>query len=383
MPDYKIIVLGLSGSGKTVYLASLYEKLQVSSPIIGFFLDIEDNINRNKLIKTYSQVASVDSPWPPGTVYGEVSEWKFKCSVQLKNLTKFTACEFTYLDYAGGKINDPTNDDPKLTEKIRTADAFLGFLDGEKVLDLMCGNKDRLALNLDYLNYIIPFMQNAGINNPVHFVITKWDILENQFSLKEIRDKLLEIRKFKDIVANRIAANSKVRLIPVSALGKGFAVLENTPDGKKVMRKVTNSIPHPFQVEMPLACVLPDIIKVRLNEIKELKQEEIGRSTKVEPNLSLMDKLRLNVAYVANSVFPGNPEIIQNIIEWIEKEPKDRQKTAAQRSQELQKMKEEKLKNIRNEESAFEYVLSCFLQIEHTLSTRFRESEINLEDINL
>lgn len=385
MTTYSVVVLGLSGSGKTVYLASMYKRLQVNGPI-GFFLDIEDYTGKNRLVKTYSQVAAVDEPWPPGTVYGEVSEWNFKCRVQLPNLKKFTACEFTYLDYAGGRIDNTTQaSDPSFINKLKNADAILGLLDGEKVLDLMRGGENYLDLELKYLPYIIPDMQRPGVNNPVHFVISKWDLLEDQFSLGQVREKLLQIDIFKQLVQNRIKAGSQVRLIPVSALGKGFAVPEIGPDKKLIMKKVKEAVPDPFQVEMPIACILPDIIRLKLNEIKTQKAEEIASSPEVDPNLSFWDTLRLASANLIKSVRAWLPpdynfshEAIQKIIDLVEKEPKEKQQAAAQRNAELLRMRDKRLRAVQDEETALEYAITCFLQVENTLSYRYPESTLNL-----
>jgi hypothetical protein len=46
-------------------------------------------------------------------------------------------------------------------------------------------------------------------------------------------------------------------LIPVTSVGEGFA--KRGAFGE--MQKILGKIPRPFQVEVPLACVLPDLIQ--------------------------------------------------------------------------------------------------------------------------
>jgi hypothetical protein len=381
MKTFSVIVLGLSGSGKTVYLASMYKKLVVPGKKIGFSLDIQDETQRNRLIKTYNQAANVGKPWPPGTTYGEVSEWNFICRVQTPvELENFTACHFTYLDYAGGRIDNTTEDsDPDFKSKLENADALLGLLDGEKVLGLMRGGENELDLELEYLPYIIPYMQ-IGKKNPVHFVISKWDIIEDEFTLGQVREKLLQIYSFKQLVENRLNARSNVRLIPVSSLGKGFAELQ--PDG--TMKKVQGATPKPYQVEMPIACVIPDIIRLKLKQMEAEVQENESFS-EVQANLSFWEKIRrnfVNFIQVVQDNLPSNyrlaPDVIKTIIEVVDRAPREQELAAAQRNEELRKMQAEKIKAIKDEQSALEYAISCFLYVESTLDFRFPESRLSL-----
>lgn len=103
---------------------------------------------------------------------------------------------------------------------------------------------------------------------PIHFVISKWDTLINEYSLEQVRERLLEIEDFRNLIQLRNKSGVPVRLIPISSVGMGFAELQ--PDGS--MAK-TGNLPNPFLVEMPLACILPDMIKI--TQINKIKTENI------------------------------------------------------------------------------------------------------------
>src|SRR5437867_4188098 len=103
--NYDIIVLGPSGSGKTVFLASMFKKLSQHSRDLPFFIETSANKLR-QLIDKYAQVANPFASWPAGTMFSEVSEWEFICSVRSPTGDHFKALQFTYLDYAGGRITD-------------------------------------------------------------------------------------------------------------------------------------------------------------------------------------------------------------------------------------------------------------------------------------
>lgn len=382
MTNINIIVLGLSGSGKTVYLASLYNKLRFQNEEIGFFLEMEDSSQANRLIKTYDQAANVEKPWPPGTTYGEVSEWNFKCCVKTPELEKFIACHFTYLDYAGGRLDNiiDENSDPEFDSKLKNANVILALLDGQKVLDSMKNQGDLVNLETGDLSYIYKYITDANKDNPVHFVITKWDIIKDQYDLSQIREKLLELRLFKEFVKMRRQARCPVRLIPVSSLGFDFAEIQ--PDGS--MKKLPDRKLNPYQVEMPIACVIPDIIELTLEQYKSKIIEEKNQSiTEVEPDFSFGENARRNVAKIIQTInytfedfLPQDP--IEKIIKYVDKPARDKELEANNINQENIKMQKQKIHKIIDEKTALEYVITCFYKAKDTLDCRFPESELHL-----
>jgi adenylate kinase family enzyme len=381
---YTVIMLGPSGSGKTVFLASMYKKLSTQGDL-GFFLEIDGAEKRKRLNKVYTQIA-IDEKWPKGTTYSEVSEWTFTCRVQTENLPIYSACRFTYLDYAGGRITDEMDEEDLAFErKIDEADALLGLLDGQRLCALMRDEKFGKIWAVNDIPNMLNIMQRSI--KPIHFVISKWDIVTSQFSFEEIRNRLLEIDEFKNLVKLRIQAGTPVRLIPVSSVGMGFAELQ--PDGS--MAK-TGVLPKPFQVEMPLACILPDMIQATLEEIIRNKKEEVSQRIEVKPNLSFWDRLgqiigsglKVGVGIVQQMLpkkYQFAEDILESLIDLIdvlEQPAQQKQEAAVKRTEELRYKQAESLKKVANEETALKHVVNCFLSVTNKLDSEFPASNLRL-----
>lgn len=373
-------MLGPSGSGKTVFLSSLYKKLSTQSEL-GFFLQVDTGEKRKRLNNIYTQVAA-DEKWPPGTRYSEVSEWTFTCRVQNpSNLSIYDACRFTYLDYAGNRINEELVEEDVGTEfedKFNEADALLGLLDGQKICALLRKEKIGMVWAVNDLRNMIDVMQ--GSRKPVHFLISKWDIVEQQYTLEQIRDRLLEIDEFKNLVKLRNQAGSPVRIIPVSAVGKGFAIAK--PDGS--MEK-TGEFPKPFQVEVPLACILPDMIQVMMEELIRKRKSELETSIEVKPDIGFVDFLGQLFAGGLKAVqeilprkyqFAGNS--LEILIEWAETPAQQKINFAAKRTEELRREQIESLKEVADEETALAHAINCFVSIQNQLIYRFPASELRI-----
>src|SRR5262245_54580999 len=65
-PTFRVVALGVAGSGKTVYLASMFQRLQVQAPGGSYFLE-SDAAQRVALGSVFRQVANPEQPWPAGT----------------------------------------------------------------------------------------------------------------------------------------------------------------------------------------------------------------------------------------------------------------------------------------------------------------------------
>jgi len=369
-----------------VFLASMFRNLSIQGED-GFFLDTKSHQKQNILNKIYTDLIA-GGIWPSGTKYSEISEWSFICRVRnIASLNDYLACEFIYFDYAGGRFTDMDEDDTELQEKIRSSDAILGLLDGQKILALMSNKSNDPKLNV-FLNKelpaIIKWMSNHEV--PVQFVISKWDLLESKFSLKEICNQLLEIFVFKEFVFERNKKGSPVRLIPISSVGTGFA----SPESDGSMRKNEGAVPCPFNVEAPISCVIPDRIKQDI--IKNVKKEKniynqdvdkTGIAHKLLKNMLMLspvidlvvegivsiamqeeDELAKLVAnQFDNLVFSGVRRIVENHEKKLD---------------ELRNAKDLSLKNVQNETTALRSAVKSFLYIEEKLTRDFPDSEVIL-----
>lgn len=382
-------MLGQRGSGKTVYLSSLYKKLSTQGEL-GFFLEVDSAEKRKKLKNIYTQLA-LEEKWPKATQVQELSEWTFTCKVQTPELPIYSACQFTYFDYAGGLLTDELGDDDEnidneLEEKIKDADALVALLDGQRICELIRGQKSGLRWSINDLPNILTIMQKT--DKPIHFVISKWDIVKDNYTLEEVRDRLFQIDEFKNLVKLRTQQKTPVRLIPVSSVGMGFAELQSDGSMKK-----TGSLPIPYQVEMPLACILPDMIKKTLEELIKKKEQERQENISVKPNISWWERLTGLFGNMAKGVietvtdllprkYRFATDILESFIDFIddniEKPIEEKYREAKRREEELKIKQQESIKAVESEETALTHVVNCFLVIANQLEGSYPNSTLKL-----
>jgi len=370
MNTYNVIVLGASGSGKTVFLASMYKQLSIQRRDSPFFLDVDPEHQRI-LTQKYREIADPGG-WPAATKRNEVSEWCFTCRVQSPDdLRIYTALQFTYLDYAGESLTEPQMgaSQSDFDAKVKDADALLGILDGRKILALMQDESDGYDFIYSDLAIILQDMQRS--QNPVHFVITKWDLLQNRnYTLRDVRMRLQQTPDFQEFVESRVKKFT-VRLIPVSSVGMRFAELQ--PNGS--MRKIPGAYPQPFQIEMPLVCVLPDNFKAQIDSLK-------ARQVQIQPHSSTLDRpLADLLGLVAGSVvrfargfllgsYQFTDTVIDRLLNFVELSAGKRREEAER----LRLQRENTLKAVRDEQTAVEHAITSYLVLVRQLERDFPES---------
>lgn len=390
MNTYSIIMLGSNASGKTVFLASLYKKLSTQGDA-GFFLEVDNGETGHHLHDLYSEIAFGED-WPKPTFPNEIPEWTFTCRVQTKNLPIYSACRFTYIDYAGGRITDYTEQENReFSNKLQNADIILGLLDGQRIISLMQHEKLGSIWAINQLPKMLSLMQKLG--KPIQFVISKWDIVEDKYSLQEVLDLLLSIDEFKNLVQNCQKAGVPIRLIPVSAVGKGFATLQS--DGS--MLKTPGVLPKPFQVELPLACVLPDLIQAEYKRLEKQEEEMKKAKPEVKANLNFFEQVGQIVGEGLKVVAEFVPAVVETFLpkkyefatgslqkmiyftsELAQSSANQKQEMAEKRSEELRQEREQTLAQVADEQTALKYALNCFLLLQTELYKNFPESKIEL-----
>lgn len=373
MNNYKVIVLGASGSGKTVFLASMYRQLSIQRKDSPFFLDIDPEQQRI-LVQKYREIASTNTGWPAATKRDEISEWLFTCCVQSPmDGSIYPALQFTYYDYAGERITEPQGGglQTDFDAKIKDADALLGILDGQKILALMRNEPDGDDFVNTDLAIILQDMMRS--QNPVHFVITKWDLLaNNNYTLRDVRNRLLEGNDFLEFVQNRMTSFT-IRLIPVSSVGMEFAELQ--PNGS--MRKIPGKHPKPFQVEMPLVCVLPDKFKAQVDALKEKQAKLLGQQPSSALRRTFADLFGIvtgNVVRFLRGFLLGGYQftdtIIDKLLNFVELSAEKRKEEAER----LRIQRENTFKTVQNEQTALEHAVTSYLVLVHQLQRDFPDS---------
>jgi len=245
-------------------------------------------------------------------------------------------------------------------------------------------------------------------------VITKWDLLDSKFSLAQIRSRLLEIDVFRQAVLNRSEKYS-TRLIPISSVGKGFAELQTQANGGIIMRKIPGAKPSPFQVEIPLACVLPDILERQLRELEHrlgAKDPRLGKTRRgitlirltqlILPALRMAAKVLIPLAgkrkdgnnkqgdsksaqsessakkSMLNIILEFTPEILDVLILYLESLLQSSREKTEEREQQLLKEMQETLKLVQDHKTASKYLINCFLHLEEKLEQTFPESDLSM-----
>lgn len=258
---FEIHALGPSGSGKTVFLASLYHRLRIRRPELAFYLK-SDHDSSAYLNAVHNRISDLDGGWPEASQ--GVQEWQFTTCVQ-SAAGDFEPLRFRYLDYPGGVLTNPrAARDPairSLTDRLRSANALLVLLDGEAVEALLAGDpRGRRYLSFDMTSSLEIAQQSRC---PVHFVVTKWDLLAHRYNLTQVRDALLADENLHDLVAAKVQdTGATIRLFPVSAVGAQFA----QPHADGGMRKMGGAL-RPHNVELPMLSVLPDFMQFAHEEI--------------------------------------------------------------------------------------------------------------------
>ncbi len=265
-------MLGPRGSGKTIYLASLFNDASQASRAQRYVLNASSLEKGQILDAIYEQVADPNADFPEANQIAKIDNWEFDCSVPLAPNKNEPMFHFTYYDYAGEltKGAPSGNESTKTFEgMIHRADIIMAMIDGVHILRLMRGDVDELDFETEYRS-ILREIQNSPRRHktrfPVHFVISKWDLLQkNGYSLGQVIKKLREIRQLRNFMDVLHEEGIPVRFIPVSSLGESF--VETAADGKTIGKRPGHR-PAPFQIQVPLACAVIDSLNLWVSELR-------------------------------------------------------------------------------------------------------------------
>lgn len=265
VPAFKVVALGLPGSGKTVLLASMFHELDHVGAGRSFYLDATPE-QRVALNGVYRTVSDTRREWPRGTRVAELTEYVFNCVALDEDGARHHLLDVVYIDYAGELLEHTSeagrSSFQELQGHIHSAQALLGLLDGQRILELLRGE----PAGHDYVQFelrsLLGLLQSARA--PVQLVITKWDLVrdfgepsdaDDELRLDRVISALMAYGHVRGLVYS--SPNQLVRLIPVSAVGRGFAELR--ADGSVVKR--SGGTVRPVNVEVPLCAVVPDLFR--------------------------------------------------------------------------------------------------------------------------
>jgi hypothetical protein len=287
-PTFRVVTLGLEGSGKTVLLASMFHQLSTPTADRRYFLD--GNFAQDRyLTSLFGDVSDPARPWPPGSKVGDPRELRFDCNALDKSGDAHTIFHLSYLDYAGDIIEPGEDYDQAVREleaNAEDAHALLVLVDGRRVLQLLRGEPG----GHDYFDRRLrPLLGLAARTScPIQLILTKWDLVrlfgeptdDDEARLRRVRSCLAAYGSIEHLVHGHGRGQRQVRLIPVSAVGPDFAELRD--DG--TVAKRPDGRVDPTHVEVPLYAVLPDVLRriatslERAPEIRKALDAELRRS---------------------------------------------------------------------------------------------------------
>ncbi|MCW2941120.1 MAG: hypothetical protein JWN00_4105 [Actinomycetia bacterium] len=260
VPTFRVVALGHQGSGKTLLLASMYHTLRVPADQCYFLTAAYDDVVRlNQWFDQMANTASQD--WPHSTTASQSRMFDFTVKTRTTGILS-TIMHLNYLEYAGELLTQ-LNDSggaakDHLFATIRSADALVGVIDGYSIRQFLDGHPMGAVRLAETLNALVPAIIEASC--PVNFVITKWDLLadldpdENR-RLSIVRNLLTSNPQFRALVSLH-SVGRVVRLIPVSAVGPGFARI-----GNGGIVKMPGAEVRPTNVDIPLSAVVPDLFE--------------------------------------------------------------------------------------------------------------------------
>jgi GTPase SAR1 family protein len=258
-PTLRVVALGLQGSGKTLLLTSMYRQLYTPRDRGYYIKAPQDQVI--ELSRWYQQVADSGEDWPSGTTRQEIREFEFSVMARVGE-SALPVVRIGYLEYPGELLTDPdkagSTDQADLRTAIGSADALIGIIDGLRILQTYHRDSRGTLILQANLDAMIHSMLEA--HTPIAFVITKWDLLDElhpdeNTRLGVVRNLLMSVDGFRDLVSVH-SGRRVVRLIPVTAVGHDFALLD-----KGMVRKKPNGEFAPRNVDVPLSAVVPDVLQ--------------------------------------------------------------------------------------------------------------------------
>ena len=335
VPHFKVVALGVAGSGKTVFLSSMFHLLNVPMPTRSYFLETSAS-HRVYLSKIFDEVSDTAEPWPRGTRTGETREVDFDC-VAFDEGVKHQIFRIGYLDYAGELLESEQDAGStalsELEARIHGAHGLLGILDGYRVLQYLRNERAGQRYFRSALQPMIGIM--AGATCPIHFVLTKWDLVrgfgepedaDDELRLGLVREALLGTPQLNALIETHSWGRRVVRLIPVSAVGPDFARIDR--EGH-VLKRPDGEL-HPTNVEIPLTAILPDLFSQVESSLdastrrKIVEQVHARQKAPAAASRSALEKFlakppgialgrRLQQAVGASS----GPEMVGMFLDWI------------------------------------------------------------------
>ena len=390
---YNIVMLGQAEAGKTVFLSSMFYKLSRASSDVDFTISLPFG-KRQQLIGRFNSLRS-KGEWPKPNEPDKIWEWQFDCSVKINSdgvIESYTPLQFNYIDYAGGLIVDSQSQyiegQQALSERIIQADALLCLVDGALIFQSLKSGSGEPSHDLEnMMDFLTAEVEDSDA--PAHFVISKWDLLQNAGQglsnddlLSKVRDHLEEISSFQSLVSSRISLGIPMRIIPISSVGTRFASINDS--GEISIRY--GEKPEPYFVEMPLACVIFDYWTLEAEKVRrKLEKEKASLETTVvvQANTSWWQNLQAMIgsqlSQVAQSLSQDSrfeQSILDSLASYLQSSRAKSEEEAQKRAALLNEQRQEKLMRVTDNKSALDAIIASMQSSVIQLEQQYSESKI-------
>lgn len=290
----RVTMVGISGSGKTSYMAAMHEAL-ASSNQTGFTIrtalnedaPLEANIAEVGRFEAIS-FNSMNYNWPPGTV--KTTLWDFDLYHEMEKVTKFQ-----WIDYRGGILTDALSgtaaegETEELLQHIYLSNAVIMVADAFVLTHYKNINEARKRSGAHTINKIFQTYNAMYPDHDLIYVImlTKSDTVAPEWKENNYEPLIQRgMEAFDDIIAmTRRNPNWSGGVVPVSAVGEGNAQREITDPGDlqtpvQTMDKIV-TYPEPQNAEHVMFFCLGETLnkmKKAAQQTTEQREDEIRQS---------------------------------------------------------------------------------------------------------
>jgi GTPase SAR1 family protein len=265
-PTFRVVALGGSGAGKTVFLSTMFHELNFRTSRRSYYLETTPE-QAIALGNIYARLTDPAQPWPKATLVADSQEYVFDCVGRDPQGNRRKVLTLSFVDYAGGLLerhmDGASHAFQDLQKRIDEANALLVMIDGYRIRQLFENHQAARTYFLGTIRPMLEFAQRATC--PIHFVLTKWDLVCEAPALHSLtegerQDRVVAALMQFDFLKALVYVHSSeqvVRVIPVSSVGASFAEIDS--NGFVVKR------PHgtvaPTNVDVPLSVIVPDYFK--------------------------------------------------------------------------------------------------------------------------
>lgn len=261
---YDFFVMGFQGAGKTTFLTNFYRDLGYPRANRCFHLEAPPK-QKKLLIDNF--MALSHGKWPPASQ--ETTKWEFQCQLTGKQ-TYYKGIKINYFDYAGGHLEAGGD----IANRIEKSDSILCLLDGSKIgsyfgnflmKQIAKSQYSRLSKDLEYL---LGLLTSVPPQTPLQFAIMKWDLLERNLTLNQVREELFKNKNFSSCIDTRKTAET-CHLIPVSSVGSQFLQVQWTEnDLDPTIQVRSDPVLKSLNINIPFFFAVLDVLKAHHKNIE-------------------------------------------------------------------------------------------------------------------